>query len=42
MTQNACVFFKMKIISKGVKMTQNQSKPWAIVHAKWPTIDQGY
>jgi hypothetical protein len=23
---------------KGVKMTQNRSKPWAIVHAFWPKI----
>jgi hypothetical protein len=23
---------------KGVKMTQNRSKPWAIVHAFWPKM----
>jgi hypothetical protein len=35
-TQNACFFAQEKIIEndlKGVKWTQNRSKPWAIVHA---------
>jgi hypothetical protein len=36
-------FAPAKIIEnnlKGVKMSQNRSKPWAIVHAFWPKMIQ--
>jgi hypothetical protein len=39
-----CMFFvSAKIIEnnlKGVKMTQNPSKAWAIVHSCWPKMTQ--
>jgi hypothetical protein len=25
---------------KGLKMTQNRSKPWAIIHAFWPKMTE--
>jgi hypothetical protein len=43
MTQNACFFHKQEIIEnnlKSVKMNQNRSKVWAIVHAFWPKMTQ--
>jgi hypothetical protein len=39
MTKNACFWIQENNL-KGVKMTENPSKPWAIVHAFWPKMPE--